>query len=77
MSAASAGRAGSVSPMWTISHASSSVAADGGAVSFTVCDDEAGAEASTRAAAAWIAENLPDLSITAPEVSSGEVALSF
>jgi hypothetical protein len=30
MSAASAGRAGSVSPMWTISHASSSVAADGG-----------------------------------------------
>jgi hypothetical protein len=50
---------------------------DGGAVSFTVCDDEAGAEASTRAAAAWIAENLPDLSITAPVVSSGEVALSF
>ncbi len=49
---------------------------DGGGASITVCDDEAGAEASTRAAAAWIAENLPN-SFAAPAVSSGEVVIAF
>ena len=50
---------------------------DGGAASITVCDDQAGAEESNRAAAAWIAENLPGLSIAAPTISAGEVAISF
>jgi hypothetical protein len=35
-----------------------------------------GAQAST-AAAAWMAENLPDLSVGAPQVTTSEVALSF
>lgn len=51
--------------------------ADGGAASVTVCDDQAGAEESNRAAASWIAENLPGLSIAAPAVSAGEVAIAF
>jgi hypothetical protein len=50
---------------------------DGGAVSITVCDDQAGADESNRAAAAWIAENLPGLSIAPPAISAGEVAISF
>ena len=50
---------------------------DGGAASITVSDDQAGADESNRAAAAWIAENLPGLSITPPAISAGEVALSF
>jgi hypothetical protein len=50
---------------------------DGGATSFTVCDDQAGAEASNRAAAGWIAENLPNLSTTPPAISAGEVVISF
>jgi hypothetical protein len=51
--------------------------ADGGGASVTVCDDQAGAEESNRAAAAWIAENLPGLSIAAPAISAGEVILAF
>jgi hypothetical protein len=47
-----------------------------GAVSISVYDDEAGASESTSAAANWIRENLPDLVVSAPQVSSGEVVLS-
>jgi hypothetical protein len=52
-------------------------ASDGGAASVTICDDQAGAEESNRAAAAWIAENLPGLSLAPPVISAGEVAISF
>ena len=50
---------------------------DGGSASFTVCDDQAGAEESTRVAAAWIAENLPGVSIAPPAISAGEVIVAF
>jgi hypothetical protein len=59
-------------------HAYSWIAtADGGGASVTVCDDQAGAEESNRAAAAWIAENLPGLSVAAPAISAGEVLIAF
>jgi heme-degrading monooxygenase HmoA len=48
-----------------------------GAASISVFDDEAGASESTRAAGAWVAENLPDHAGTAPQVTSGEVVISF
>ena len=48
-----------------------------GAASISVFENEAGAAASTAAAAAWIGENLPGLGIAPPQVSAGEVALSF
>ena len=48
-----------------------------GTTTISVFDDQAGAEASTKAAAAWVAENLPDASFGAPEVKTGEVVLSF
>jgi hypothetical protein len=52
--------------------------ADGGAVSVSVYDDAAGAEASNAAAAGWVRENLPDLAAAGPpETSAGEVAVSF
>lgn len=46
-----------------------------GAVSVSVYDTEVGVEASTRAAATWIAENLPDLTGSTPQISSGEVVI--
>ena len=47
-----------------------------GTVSISVYDTEAGANESTRAAANWIRENLPDLGGSAPQVSAGEVVIS-
>jgi hypothetical protein len=49
---------------------------DDATVTITVCDDEAGTAESTRVAAAWIAENMPDLTASPPMVSSGTVTLS-
>jgi hypothetical protein len=51
------------------------VRTDDGAVSISVYEDQAGADASTAAAAAFIRENLPDVGAAAPQVSSGEVVL--
>ncbi len=47
-----------------------------GAASFSVFDDEAGANESSIAAANWIRENLPEVDGSAPRVSSGEVVIS-
>jgi hypothetical protein len=46
------------------------------ATSITVCDDQAGAEASNEVARNYIATNLTHLSVSAPEVHVGEVAMS-
>lgn len=48
-----------------------------GTVTVSIYEDEASADESNRVAAAWIQENLPDLSISAPKISSGEVAISL
>ncbi len=47
-----------------------------GTASISVYEDEAGTEESNRVAAAWIAENLPDLTVANPQISAGEVVLS-
>lgn len=49
---------------------------DDATVSITVCDDEAGTAESSRVAAGWIRENMPDLAASPPMVSSGPVTLS-
>ena len=48
-----------------------------GTTTISVFEDQAGAEESNRAAAAWLAENLPDLEIAAPYVTAGEVLVGF
>ena len=48
-----------------------------GAASVSLFDDEAGAEESNKVAAAWIRENLPDLSVSAPQIAAGEVVISI
>jgi hypothetical protein len=48
-----------------------------GATSVSVYESKDGAEESNRAAAAWLKENLPDLAVSAPQVSAGEVAISL
>jgi hypothetical protein len=50
---------------------------DVSAISISVYDDRAGAEASTAAAREWIAANLPDLKGSPPEVYDGEVGLAI
>ena len=51
--------------------------AEGGAVSISIYDDQAGAEASNAAAAGWVRERVPNLSASPPETSAGDVAVSF
>lgn len=46
------------------------------AISITVCDDQAGAEASNGVARDYITANLSHLTVGAPEVHVGEVAMS-
>jgi hypothetical protein len=46
------------------------------ATSITVCDDQAGAEATNEVARNYIATKLAHLSVSAPEVHVGEVAMS-
>jgi len=48
-----------------------------GTSTISVFEDQAGAEESTRVAAAWVAENLPDLNVAAPYVTAGEVLIGF
>ncbi len=49
----------------------------GGVVTVSVYDDQAGAEESTRTAAEWVRTNLPDMGVDPPQVSSGEVGIQF
>jgi hypothetical protein len=48
-----------------------------GAVSISIYDDQKGADESTSQAASFIRQNLPEVGGSAPQVSAGEVALSF
>jgi hypothetical protein len=43
----------------------------------SVCRDRAGADETTRRAAAWVEENIPGTTVSPPQVSTGEVFLSF
>jgi len=49
---------------------------DDATVSITVCEDEAGTTESSRVAAEWLRENMPDLTSGPPMVSSGTDAMS-
>jgi heme-degrading monooxygenase HmoA len=49
----------------------------GGVVTVSVYDDQAGADESTRMAAEWVRTNLPDMGVDPPQVSSGEVGIQF
>ena len=48
-----------------------------GTSTISVFEDQEGADESSRAAAAWLAENLPDLRVAAPYVTAGEVSVTF
>jgi heme-degrading monooxygenase HmoA len=53
------------------------VRTEDGAVSVSVYDTEAGAQASVKAAADYLGQNLAEFATTPPAVSSGEVVLSL
>ncbi len=48
-----------------------------GLTAVSICDDKAGADASTRAAAEWVKENLPGTSLGTPTVAEGDVFLTL
>jgi hypothetical protein len=48
-----------------------------GTSTISIFEDQEGAEESSRAAAAWLAENLPDLNVAAPYVTAGNVLVGF
>jgi hypothetical protein len=48
-----------------------------GTSTVSLFENEKGAEESSRAAAAWLKENLPDMNVQPPYVTAGEVVLSF
>jgi heme-degrading monooxygenase HmoA len=52
------------------------VRVEGGTVSVSVFDDQAGADESARAAAAYLKENLPDVAVDPPAVNGGEAVIS-
>lgn len=52
------------------------VRVDGGTVSISVFDDQAGADESSRVAASWMRDNMPEVTVDAPAVSGGEVVIS-
>jgi hypothetical protein len=54
-----------------------SVRTDEGLTTVTLCEDRAGADASVRAAASWVSENIPTMIAGAPVVSNGEVVLQI
>jgi len=43
----------------------------------SVCRDRAGADETTRRAAAWVEENVPGTTVSPPQVATGEVFISF
>jgi hypothetical protein len=53
------------------------VRTDGGITSLTVCNDQAGTEASSKKVAEWIGQNLPTLQANAPKITGGEDVLHF
>jgi hypothetical protein len=48
-----------------------------GGISVTVCEDRAGAEASTERAAEWVHREVPNAAWSPPEVTQGEVLYQF
>jgi hypothetical protein len=50
---------------------------DGGVVTMTVCEDQAGTQESSRRAAEWVRGNLTGISLPPPEITEGEAFLSF
>ncbi len=46
-----------------------------GMVTVTLCDDQAGAEASVRLAAGWLRDHMPTLAPQPPDIANGEVTL--
>lgn len=48
-----------------------------GTSTVSVFETQQGAEESSRAAAAWLKENLPDMNVQPPYVTAGDVLLNF
>src|SRR5258707_9677767 len=53
------------------------VRTDNGGMSITTCHDKAGTDESSRRAAEWIKQNLPNISGATPMITEGEVMFRF
>ena len=48
-----------------------------GMISVTVCENKTGCDESTKRAASWLKQNMPNVKIAPPQVTSGELAFKF
>jgi hypothetical protein len=53
------------------------VRTDDGGMSITTCQDKAGTDESSRRAADWIKQNLPNIGAAVPTITEGEVMFRF
>jgi hypothetical protein len=53
------------------------VRTDGGCATISVFDDRAGADESSSAAAAWLQEHASEITSSAPDITGGDVLVSF
>jgi hypothetical protein len=53
------------------------IRAENETISVSVFDDESGARQSNEEAASWLRENMPDVAVSPPEVSGGDVVITF
>jgi hypothetical protein len=50
---------------------------DDGCTTVTVCDDQAGADETTRIAASWLRDHATEVEVTTPQVHGGEVLIGI
>jgi hypothetical protein len=53
------------------------IRAENDTISVSVFEDESGALQSNEVAARWLRENMPDVAVSPPDVSAGEVVVTF
>ena len=53
------------------------VTTNDGIASVTVCENRSGCDESTKRAASWLRQNMPQLKVPPPQIISGDVAFKF
>ena len=48
-----------------------------GAASVTICEERTGCDESSKRAANWLRQNMPNMKLSAPQITVGEVAFQF
>jgi hypothetical protein len=58
-------------------HHYSAIRSGDSVATITICDDQTGTDESSRRAREWVQKNLPGASVSAPEITEGDVFIDF